>query len=78
MDLYVPTAQLKQTTAVLDQEKIAYEVTGKTFSLVVQGKENPKDKYDLMEIVKVVPREVTTYDPAIFGGELGPSDAKQC
>jgi branched-chain amino acid transport system substrate-binding protein len=46
--------------------------------LVVQGKENPKDKYDLMEIVKVVPREVTTYDPSIFGGELGPSDAKQC
>ena len=46
--------------------------------LVVQGKEEPKDKFDLMEVVKVVPREETTYDPAIFGGELGPSDPKQC
>jgi branched-chain amino acid transport system substrate-binding protein len=46
--------------------------------VVVKGKENPKDKYDLMEVVKVVPREDLTYDPAIFGGELGPSDPKQC
>jgi branched-chain amino acid transport system substrate-binding protein len=47
-------------------------------ALVVRGKENPKDKYDLMEIVKVVPREELMYDASIFGGELGPSDAKQC
>ena len=46
--------------------------------VVVKGKEDPKDKYDLMEVVKVVPREELTYDPAIFGGELGPSDPKQC
>ena len=46
--------------------------------LVVQGKEDPKDKFDLMQVVKVVPREETTYDAAIFGGELGPSDPKQC
>jgi len=46
--------------------------------LVVQGKENPKDKYDLMEIKKIVPAADVTYDPAIFGGELGPYDAKQC
>ncbi|HKJ63270.1 MAG TPA: ABC transporter substrate-binding protein [Hyphomicrobiales bacterium] len=40
--------------------------------LVVQGKENPKDKYDLLQVVKEVPVETVTYDPAIFGGELGP------
>jgi branched-chain amino acid transport system substrate-binding protein len=46
--------------------------------LVVRGKEKPKDKFDLMEIVKVVPREDLTYDPKIFGGDLGPSTAKKC
>ena len=46
--------------------------------VVVRGKEKPKDKYDLMEVVKVVPREELMYDPSIFGGELGPSTPKQC
>jgi branched-chain amino acid transport system substrate-binding protein len=46
--------------------------------LVVRGNDNPKDKYDLMEVVKIVPREELTYDAAIFGGELGPADAKNC
>ena len=46
--------------------------------VVVRGKENPKDKYDLMEVVKVVPREELMYDASIFGGDLGPSDPKQC
>lgn len=40
--------------------------------LVVQGKENPKDKFDLLQVVKEVPAETVKYDPAIFGGELGP------
>ncbi len=40
--------------------------------LVVQGKEKPKDKYDLLQVVKEVPAEKVTYDPKIFGGELGP------
>lgn len=40
--------------------------------LVVQGKENPKDKFDLLQVVKEVPTEAVIYDPAIFGGELGP------
>jgi branched-chain amino acid transport system substrate-binding protein len=40
--------------------------------LVVQGKENPSDKFDLLDIVKEVPTEVVTYDASIFGGELGP------
>ncbi len=40
--------------------------------LVVQGKENPNDKFDLLQVVNEVPVETVTYDPAIFGGELGP------
>ena len=44
--------------------------------LVVQGKENPKDKYDLLQVVKEVPTDVVTYDPKIFGGELGPVSSK--
>ncbi|PRD41726.1 branched-chain amino acid ABC transporter substrate-binding protein [Phyllobacterium phragmitis] len=44
--------------------------------LVVQGKENPKDKYDLLQVVKEVPTADVTYDPSIFGGELGPVSNK--
>lgn len=40
--------------------------------LVVQGKEDPKDKFDLLRVVAEVPVEKVSYDPAIFGGELGP------
>lgn len=43
--------------------------------LVVKGKEKPKDKFDLLEVVKQVPAEKVTYDPKIFGGELGPVNA---
>jgi len=39
--------------------------------LVVKGKENPTSEFDLLEIVEVTPAEQVTYDPAIFGGELG-------
>jgi len=46
--------------------------------LVVRGKEEPKDKYDLLEIVKIIPAADVTYDPSIFGGDLGPADAKRC
>ncbi|NDV87603.1 ABC transporter substrate-binding protein [Aurantimonas aggregata] len=46
--------------------------------LVVRGKEAPTNQFDLMEIVKVVPRDDVTYDASIFGGELGPYDAKEC
>jgi len=45
--------------------------------LVVQGKENPRDKYDLLQVVKQVDTDVVTYDPSIFGGELGPVSS-QC
>lgn len=46
--------------------------------LVVQGKDNPKDKYDLLAIKKIVPAKDVTYDPSIFGGELGSKAAKKC
>jgi ABC-type branched-subunit amino acid transport system substrate-binding protein len=46
--------------------------------LVVRGNENPSSQFDLLEVVKIVPRDQVTYDPAIFGGELGPSDVMKC
>jgi branched-chain amino acid transport system substrate-binding protein len=46
--------------------------------LVVQGKETPKDKYDLLKVKKIVPASQVTYDPGIFGGDLGSKDAKKC
>ena len=46
--------------------------------LVVKGNENPTSQFDLLEVVKIVPRDQVTYDPSIFGGDLGPADAKTC
>ena len=46
--------------------------------LVVQGKDKPKDKFDLLEVEQIVPASKVTYDPSIFGGELGSKDAKKC
>lgn len=40
--------------------------------LVVRGKQKPANKFDLLEVVQVVPRSAVNYDPKIFGGELGP------
>lgn len=42
--------------------------------LVVRGKEQPANQYDVLEVVKEVPRADVTYDPAIFGGDLGPAE----
>lgn len=39
--------------------------------LVVKGKENPENEFDLLEIVEVTPAAQVTYDPSIFGGDLG-------
>lgn len=44
----------------------------------MKGNENATSQFDLLEVVKIVPREQVTYDPAIFGGELGPADVKKC
>ncbi|WDR06890.1 substrate-binding protein [Devosia rhodophyticola] len=46
--------------------------------LVVQGKETPSNPFDLLDHVDTASRESVTYDPAIFGGELGPDTAAMC
>ncbi|AMM85027.1 substrate-binding protein [Martelella sp. AD-3] len=46
--------------------------------LVVRGNPDPQSEFDLLKVVKVVPRADVEYDPAIFGGELGPDTAKTC
>ena len=46
--------------------------------LVVRGKENPENQYDLLEIVEVTPVEQVTYDASIFGGQLGPYNNGPC
>jgi branched-chain amino acid transport system substrate-binding protein len=45
---------------------------------VVKGKEAPANPFDLLEVVGTASKESVTYDPAIFGGELGPYDAAMC
>lgn len=40
--------------------------------LVMRGNENPSNQFDLLNIVKQVPRAEVEYDAAIFGGNLGP------
>lgn len=40
--------------------------------LVVRGNMNPTSQFDLLDIVQEVPRSQVEYDPAIFGGALGP------
>lgn len=42
--------------------------------LVVRGNQHPSSTFDLLDIVKEVPRDVVTYDPKIFGGELDTYD----
>ncbi len=45
---------------------------------VVQGKAAPANPFDLLEVVGTASKDSVTYDPAIFGGELGPDTAKAC
>ncbi|MGN6489530.1 MAG: substrate-binding protein [Devosia sp.] len=46
--------------------------------LVVQGKDNPANEFDLLQVVGTASKDSVTYDPAIFGGELGPYDPAMC
>ncbi len=46
MELYIPKAQLKEVTEVLAAEGVTFEITGKTFSLALAGKE----AYEVSEI----------------------------
>jgi branched-chain amino acid transport system substrate-binding protein len=45
---------------------------------VVQGKETPANPFDLLQVVDTASKEAVTYDPAIFGGELGPDTPAMC
>ena len=55
MELYVPTAQLKQVTEVLAQEGVTFEVTGKTSSVTLEG----KAAYEVSEVnAKLLETEV--------------------
>ena len=45
---------------------------------VVQGKEAPANPYDLLQVVDIASKDSVTYDPAIFGGELGPDTPTMC
>ena len=63
MEIYVPNFQLKEVTEVLAQEGVAFEITGKTFSQVVEGKE----RYEVAEIkANLLETEV----PAIYDEDL--------
>jgi branched-chain amino acid transport system substrate-binding protein len=44
----------------------------------VKGKDTPANPFDLLEVVGTASRESVTYDPAIFGGELGPDTPALC
>ena len=46
--------------------------------LVVRGNENPTSRFDVLNVIGSTPREEVTYDPTIFGGELGPYEPNQC
>jgi len=45
---------------------------------VVRGQENPSNPFDLLEVTGTASKEDVTYDPSIFGGELGPDTAAAC
>lgn len=42
--------------------------------LVVRGNENPTSEFDVLNIVQEIPRDDVAYDPAMFGGDLGPAE----
>ncbi len=40
--------------------------------VVVKGNEHPTSPFDVLEVVELTPASQVTYEPSIFGGELGP------
>ena len=46
--------------------------------LVVRGNENPTSKFDVLNVIGKTTRDDVTYEPDMFGGDLGPYDAKTC
>ena len=59
MEIYVPDFQLKEVSAVLTGEGVAFEVTDKTFSIFVEGKE----RYEVTEVKATL---IETEVPAIY------------
>jgi hypothetical protein len=59
MEIYVPNFQLKEVSEVLAQEGVTFEITDKTFSLVVAGKES-------YEVTEVKAELLETDMPAIY------------
>ena len=45
---------------------------------VVQGKDSPANPFDLLQVTDTASKESVTYDPAIFGGDLGPDTPTMC
>jgi hypothetical protein len=59
VEIYVPNFQLKEISAVLAQEGVTFEITDKTSSLVVGGKES-------YEVTEVKADLLETEVPAIY------------
>jgi hypothetical protein len=59
MEFFVPNFQLKDVSAALTGEGVSFEVTGKTFSLSIAGKE-------AYEVTKVKAQLLECDVPAIF------------
>jgi hypothetical protein len=59
MEIYIPNFQLKEVSDVLAQEGVTFEITDKTFSLVMGGKES-------YEVTEVRAELLETEVPAIF------------
>ena len=59
MELYVPNFKLEEVSKVLTGEGVAFEVTDKTFSIVVDGKE----RYEATEVKANL---IETDVPAIY------------
>jgi hypothetical protein len=59
MEIYVPNFQLKELSEVLAGEGVSFEITNKTFSLVVAGKES-------YEVTTLKAELLETEVPAIY------------
>jgi hypothetical protein len=59
MEFYVPNFQIKEISAVLTEEGVSFEVTNKTFSLALAGKE-------AYEVTEVKAQLLESDVPAIF------------
>ncbi len=59
MDVYVPQDQLKEVSDMLAAEGVSFQVSDKTFSLVVEGKE-------IAEVAEVKAQLLETEVPALL------------